>query len=296
MVDLSAPVAIAALVLLLGTSGHATARLGEVSVFDHQTLGSGISALIRNYLQYFNPGFLFIHGDPNLRHSSGFGGLLFLTTIPLLILGIGACIRRWRDGMCRIALAGLVIAPLGPALTTGISARRDIVALPFLILVLAFGWDVAVRWLRRKPLAAALASALVGVSAGAYLADYWTAYPVRAAQAFDTGVVPALVAAHRAAGDHVILVSSAVPDLRELALLAVMPAPDAGDVLTQLHITVIGAPSELVAASPGDVAVLTSAERPPSAFVRIDQETITGPTSLGGRSTTTVLFDVYQRR
>jgi len=295
-VVLAAPVALAALVLLLGTSGHATARLAGVSVFDHQPVAGGIAAWIRNYFQYFSPDFLFLHGDPNPRHSSGFGGLLFLTTIPLLVLGIAVCIRGWREPMCRLALAGIIVAPLGPALTTGISARRDIVVLPFLILLLTFGWEAALRFLRGRRFRMLLAGALIGASAGAYLVDYATAYPVRAAHAFDTGVVPALVAAHRAAGDRTILVSRRIQDLRELALFALLPAPGPGDVLRQLHMTLLVAPSQLAAMVPGDVAVLTGADPAPPGSVRIDRETITGPGSLGGPPSTIVLLDVYVRR
>src|SRR5207253_838621 len=196
---LAAPVALAALVLLLGTSGHATARLAGVSVFDHQPVAGGISA------------------------------------------------------------------------------RRDIVVLPFLILLLAFGWEAALRFLRGRRLRMLLAGALIGASAGAYLVDYTTAYPVRAAHAFDTGVVPALVAAHRAAGDRTILVSRRIQDLRELALFALLPAPGSGDVLRQLHMTLLVAPSQLAAMVPGDVAVLTGADPAPPGSVRIDRETITGP-------------------
>jgi len=42
---------------------------------------------LNNYFQYFSPQFLFLSGDPNLRHHSGFGGQLLYLQAILLIIG-----------------------------------------------------------------------------------------------------------------------------------------------------------------------------------------------------------------
>jgi 4-amino-4-deoxy-L-arabinose transferase-like glycosyltransferase len=289
------PVVLATLLLVLGTDGNAVARLGGVSVTQHGVL-SGIASLAGNYLQYFNPDFLFLHGDPNPRHSSGFGGLLLLTAVPVLAVGLVTCVRRWREPMCRLALAGLVVAPLGPAVTTGISARRDVVFLPFLLLLFTYGWAAVVPVLGGHRLRVAAASGLVAVAAGLYLTDYVVAYPSRAVHAFDTGVVPALVAAHAAAGSHLIFVSSTVPDLDEEALFALQPPPGAPSVERQLRLVVVTGAAQLAAAQPGDVAVLTAELPAPPGFALIEEESVTGPTQLFGPTQRVPLVDVYVRR
>ncbi len=292
---LATPVVLATLLLVFGTNGNGVARLGGVSVLQHGAL-SAIPSFIGNYFQYFSPDFLFVHGDPNPRHSSGFGGLLLITAAPILVLGVVTCIRRWHQPLCRLALVGLVVAPIGPAVTTGISARRDVVFLPFLLLVSTYGWAAALPVLRGHGLRIAGAAALVAVTAGLYFADYVVAYPSRAAPAFDTGVAPALVAAHSAAGSHQILVSARVPDLDEEALFALQPPPGTDSVETRLGMVVVTSAAQLAAAQPGDVAVLTGAEVAPRGYTLIDEESVTGATRLFGTAQRVPLVDVYVRR
>jgi hypothetical protein len=293
---LAAPVLLTTVVVLAGTAGAATARLGGVSVIGHNGLLAGVGAWIGNYFQYVSPDFLFLQGDPNPRHSSGFGGVLFITALPVLVLGVVSCARRWREPLCRLALAGLVAAPLGPALTTGISARRDVVFLPFLLLVFTYGWESALRFLCGHVARIAGAAALVAVVAGAYFADYVIAYPARAAEAFDTGVVPAIVAAHSAAGTHRILVSPRIPDLDEEAQFALLVPPGTASVETELRLVVMTGAVQLDSAQPGDVAILSGGETAPAGYELIDEEAITGPRTLFGASQRVPLVDVYVRR
>ncbi|MGH7721956.1 MAG: ArnT family glycosyltransferase [Candidatus Dormibacteria bacterium] len=292
---LGVPVAITTLVLVVGTSGHATARLSDVSVFSHNSALGGTAAWIRNYLQYFTPDFLFLHGDPNPRHSTGFGGLLFVTTLPVLVAGLVIGVRRWREPLCRLALAGLVIAPVGPALTTGISARRDILFLPFLLVVLTYGWQGALTFLRGHRARIAVTAVLIATAAGLYFVDYAIAYPMRSALAFYAGEEAGFVAAHAAAGTHTILVSSHIQQALEEALFAIRPAPGP-DAFARIHLADLVSQAQLQRARPGDVAILGGGELAPAGYALIDQQTVTGPTSIGGPSTTLVLVNVYQHR
>ena len=289
------PAVLATLLLVLGTNGNAVARLGGVSVTQHGVL-SGIASLAGNYFQYFSPDFLFLHGDPNPRHGSGFGGLLLLTAVPVLAVGLVTCVRRWREPLCRLALAGLVVAPMGPAVTTGISARRDVVFLPFLLLLFMYGWAAVLPVLRGHRLRVGAAAGLAAVAAGLYLTDYVVAYPSRAVHAFDTGVAPALVAARAAAGTHLVFVSSTVPDLDEEALFALQPPPGVSSVETRLRLVVVTGAAQLTAAQPGDVAVLTGDEVAPAGYTLVDEESVTGPAQLFGTSRRVPLVDVYVRR
>ncbi|HEX4578655.1 MAG TPA: hypothetical protein VH498_01510, partial [Candidatus Dormibacteraeota bacterium] len=212
------------------------------------------------------------------------------------VVGLVTCIRRWREPLCRLALVGLVVAPVGPAVTTGISARRDVVFLPFVLLVFTYGWAAALPVLRGHRLRIAGVAGLVAVAAGLYLADYVVAYPARAAAAFDTGVAPALVAANNAAGAHQVLVSSSVPDVDEEALFALRPPPGATPVQPRLRMVVVTSAAQLATAQPGDVAVLMGTAAAPAGYTLIDEESVTGPTRLFGPSHRVPLVDVYVRR
>jgi hypothetical protein len=137
---------------------------------------------------------------------------------------------------------------------------------------------------------------LAAVAAGLYFADYVVAYPARAVHAFDAGVVPALVAARSAAGPHLILVSSTVPDLDEEALFALQPRPGPSSVDSQLRLVVVSGAAQLAAAEPGDVAVLTGEQPAPPGYTLIDEEAVSGPMQLFGPSRRVPLVDVYVRR
>lgn len=298
---LAVPVMLTTMWLILGTAG-ATARLTDVSVFHGRGLLGGLGAWIANYPTYFSPDFLFINGDPNVRHSTGFEGLILVTAVPILLAGIISCVRRWQEPMAKVGLLGLLVAPVGPAVTVVTSARRDIVFLPFLLIVLAYGWRAVAGWLQRRWVAALGLALATALAAGAYFADYAFAYPARSAAAFNTGVLPALVAAHQAAGGHRLLVSSRLPgasgqltDVDEIALFALQPppAPRGGDAT--LNLTVFTNDQALAGAGAGDIAVVAADDPPPAGFTLIQTESITGPSSLGGSSTTSALVDVYRR-
>jgi hypothetical protein len=284
---------ITTVVVLLGTARGA-ARFGDVSVFHQRSLVDAIKTWAANYVQYFNPDFVFVRGDPNLRHSSGFGGLLFVSALPIVATGVVTCLRRWGDPMRRLAIAGLVVAPLAPALTEGISARRDVVFLPFLLLLLIFGWQAALSWLRRHIRVAAVSAVFAVTAAGLYFADYALAYPARSARAWDAGQASAMATAVRAAGVNRVFVSGNAHDLLEGALFALRPAPGAASQ-DALHIVALTGPSQLQQAQPGDVAVLAGGDAAPQGFSLIDRESLSGPVSLLGPAVTVDLVDVYQR-
>jgi hypothetical protein len=197
--------------------------------------------------------------------------------------------------MRRLAIAGLAVAPLAPALTEGISARRDVVFLPFLVLIVIFGWQAALSFLRQHVRFATVAAVLVATAAGLYFADYVVAYPTRSARTWDAGQASAMATAVRAAGANRVFVSGNAHDLFEEALFALRPAP--GPVSqTSLHIVALTSVSQLQQARPGDVAVVAGGEPAPAGFSVIDRESVTGPVSLFGPLVTVDLIDVYQRQ
>jgi hypothetical protein len=280
-----------AIIVLVAASSAVTARLGTVSVFSNGGLIGGARQALVDYLQYQGPFLLFIRGDMNLRHSTGFEGLLFVTAAVPLALGVVAAWRRRTEPFAVIALLGTLIAPAAPSLAVGVNARRDVVVLPFLLVLLAYGWQVLVPWLRVKPVRMVVAVACVLVVAVPYYVDYAVFYPNRAARSFDSGGIDAISRAHALAQGHRILVSHNLGS--EDAIVALLPDPSA-DPLASVGVSVASA-SDIQAAQPGDLLVLTPLDTPPDGATLLFQEVTTGPVSFGGGAVQVVLFSVYRR-
>jgi hypothetical protein len=282
--------------LVVAAGGAAVARLGAVSVFSGRSVLDGLLFALTNYPQYLGPRLLFVNGDSNFLLSSGFGGLLFLSAIPPIILGVIAAWRRRDEPMARIALLGSLLAPIGPALTTTVSSRRDVVALPFLVILLAFGWQALLPILRPSRWRVAAAVALVVVVASPYYLDYAVVYPVRAARAFEAGQIEAITRAHAIAGGHTVLLFYGARDPSIQALFALRPHPGLTDPLQSVGVRLLTRPDELVTAQAGDIIVLQAGDpSPPPGATLLFEESVHGPSSLlDWRESTTVLVRVYR--
>lgn len=104
-----------------------------------------LGLLTRNYLQPFSTEFLFLQGDPNLRHSPKNVGQMYPIEAAALILGIVALVLSWdKLGKKGVFLAAwLLLAPLPAAITFdgGMHATRLFLLLPALVILVALGVD-----------------------------------------------------------------------------------------------------------------------------------------------------------
>jgi hypothetical protein len=167
-----------------------------------------------------------------------------------------------------------------------------VVALPFLLILLGYGWQALLPWLRRRRGLRAVAVACVLLAAVPYYLDYALAYPNRAAPSFVAGGLDSIARAHALAQGHTILVSK---DLGSDALVALRPDPRLSDPLGSVGVHVIVSPGEIEAAQPGDLLVLTPPDTPPPGSTLLFQEVARGPTSLAGAVVEVVLVSVYRR-
>ena len=206
-----------------------------------------------------------------------------------------AAYRRRPEPMARIALLGSLLAPIGPALTTTVSSRRDVVALPFLLILMAFGWEALLPFLRASRWRAAAAVAVVVVLTAPYYLDYAFVYPVRGGRAFEAGEIEAITHAHDIAGGHTVLLFSSAQDPSILALFALRPRPGLTDPLPAVGVRRLSRPSELASAQDGDIIVLAAGDPPPAGATLLFTELARGPASLlSTRQSTTVLVRVYR--
>ncbi|MBI3591371.1 MAG: hypothetical protein HY094_08365 [Candidatus Melainabacteria bacterium] len=63
------------------------------------TFAKNANIYLANYLSYFLPQFLFIAGDGNLRHHTGFGGQLFITLCIAFYVGLFYIIERFKSNL-----------------------------------------------------------------------------------------------------------------------------------------------------------------------------------------------------
>ncbi len=240
-----------------------------------------ISRFIANYVQFFSPDFLLVHGDPNLRHNTGYAGMLLAATAPLLLAGLWVCWKRRRESLPRFTVLCLVLGPVSGALTLpSPHALRGAVMLPFIFVLCSLGATWVRDLVRGRAAVVAVLSAGVAAQGSLYLLDLYTAYPARAATAFDAGALPAVTAAAHAASGHTVYLSRSIDEQPYIdAFMALLPPPpqhhvddSAGRGLALLHMVVTDATSAELTASRGDVIVLGAADPPPANAERIDVE------------------------
>jgi hypothetical protein len=262
-------------------TGALLARFEGVSItYGDASIPTIVWRFVGNYLQYTGLPFLFTEGDyRSPRNSTGYGGMLFLMLLPVLVMGLVTCVRHWRQPLSRLALLGLITAPVPAALTAEATPQslRASLSLPFLLLVMVYGWEALWPLLRSGRSWMVAAAAVASIEGGGYLVDLFVAYPDRSAVAFDSGEGDAIVRAHDAAAGHTLLVSSSLDQPYIQALFRLQPDPSAyaeqGLAVLQMRVT---APADMAASSaPGDVLLLAPGDLPPSGSSVLFDQTLT---------------------
>lgn len=75
-------------------------------------------AIVKGYLDHFNPDFLFLHGDGGVQHHAVDMGMLYLWDLPFILLGIYVLLNR-RSRYIAVIFILFLFAPLPAAITTG---------------------------------------------------------------------------------------------------------------------------------------------------------------------------------
>jgi hypothetical protein len=196
----------------------------------------------------------------------------------VLVVGLVACLRRWREPMARFTVIGAVLAPVPAALTMEGTphALRAASMVPFLLLLAIYGWQELLTLLTRRVLLAVALGLAVAVEAGGYWYDLYAQWPARSLAWFDAGEGDAIAHADAiAAGGTVVLSRSLdVPYIQ--AYFRLRPDPSA---VSRRGLAAVGmreaGPAELAIASPGDILVLAPQDTPPPGAVLLAEETVT---------------------
>ncbi len=103
---------------------------------------------IENYLSHFDPNYLFVHGD-NARHHAPGMGVLYLSSLPFILLGIFFIIRK-KIYSAYILIAWSLIAPLASSFAIDSpNYQRSLIFLPTFHVFEALGWIYLLSLLSR---------------------------------------------------------------------------------------------------------------------------------------------------
>jgi hypothetical protein len=204
------------IIYVLNNPQSMTRRFKTISVWqDSPAISVAAGRILSRYIEYFSPIFLFVSGDPNTRHSTGVSGLLYLFTIPLILIGLFMVIRKFRHNFYyRFALLGLLIYPFAGIVTIDyFHSTRTVNGLPFWTIIIIIGLNYLIsqskidkinilnmKWMRfsvkqRISILLLLLTATIALSEMVlYFEDYFNIkkYPARSRLAFSAPVTEAL--------------------------------------------------------------------------------------------------------
>lgn len=192
---------------------EALSRSQALSVFHDTSLIHGLWLACVNFFGLINPLFLFVSGDPNLRHSTGVQGMLGLAVIPPLVALFIALALKLRSQklpkaldhnsrlLIWIGLYGAITSLLGSALTNEGQPHslRATATWVFVLIIVTIGWQlIASSWVNRRVRIACIA--IFAAATSFYVLDLTVSYPTRSASSFDTSQRQAIYEGRRTPG------------------------------------------------------------------------------------------------
>ncbi len=157
----------------------------------YNRLMANVSIFTRNYLSFFSPDWLFLKGDPILRHSTGQVGAFFPFLAPFMFYGAFKFFGN-PDKKKRITfLLWILVSPIPAAITKDGAGYllRVVTMLPFLTYFCALGLVESFNLIKKKwrrPYGIVLA--LVGLySAYYFFYGYFHVYPALSGRAYEYG-------------------------------------------------------------------------------------------------------------
>lgn len=162
--------------------------------------------IINHITVHFDPRFLFISGDMNLRHGTTKIGLLLLSMLPFFVIGwIRLIQKRFWVGLL---LFGTWIASIIPAAIPMEvpHALRSLSATLVFPLVIAYGSVWAWSWKKWRMVIVILLS-VAGLEFALFAEDYLVHYPIRSATAWQSGYneLASYLQQHQTAYDHCVV-------------------------------------------------------------------------------------------
>lgn len=183
-------------------------RLNQVNAYRERAGNNILSRVVYNektffirdlgsqYLEYLNPNFLFLSGDPNLRHGIGKTGVMWASFLPLALAGLIFLVREKPRVFTWLGIWWL-FATLPAAVPLDVPhALRSLNAMPVWVVLVSCGamylwrwfehWDVS-QFMKKALLAFAFLFLLFEITR--YHVFFFTTYPVLSADEWQDGYI-----------------------------------------------------------------------------------------------------------
>ncbi len=146
----------------------------------------------QNYASFFSPQWLFISGDPILRHSTGTNGMFFWWLAPFMILGAFKFFNQSKPSEKLLIGTIILVSPISAAVTSDGAGYllRAITMLPFLTLFVAIGMVSFIENIKNKTIKLgywAIIGLLIFFSSWNFYFKYFHVYPAMATSSFEDG-------------------------------------------------------------------------------------------------------------
>lgn len=123
-----------------------TVRFRKISYIDDPIpIVQKVLRFIYNLASYWSPDFLIIHGDSNVRHSTGYGGIIFASILFLFFISLIYLVSNKRINKFPMFLfVNLLLSPIGAALTSEGSphALRSLLLGYYILLLSCYGLEL----------------------------------------------------------------------------------------------------------------------------------------------------------
>ena len=177
-------------ILIYGSSLGGSSRFASSSVFGQsKTILETIKQIIANYLIHFDFNFLFIKGDPQIRHHAPGLAQLYLWELPFIIIGIVFLFKNKLKGR-GVIFWWFLTAPIAAALTADVpNAVRSLLFLPSFQFFTAFGVYSIYYSLKNylRVLLLVIILSLITYHLSLYLHMYFIHYPLENSQNWQYG-------------------------------------------------------------------------------------------------------------
>lgn len=174
-----------------GTEAGQSPRFLDKVVYNKFALQ--IDRITQNYLQVFSTDFLFINGDPNLRHSPSIVGELYRIEALTILLGLAFLLLNLKkdNKIPLFLISWILIAPLSAAVTRegGNHATRLFFLFPVLTIVSSLGIYYLTTLLPKKLIVLGITPIILVwvLNTTSFLNFYYGPYNLEAARAFHYG-------------------------------------------------------------------------------------------------------------
>ncbi len=169
-------------------------RFRKISyIFESIPIFKKVLIFIHNYILYWSPDFLIRSGDTNLRHATGYGGVVFSITWFLFLLGVINLLINKKLILNKFnifLLVNLFLSPVGAALTSRVSphALRSLLISYYILLISCYGLKFILsikNYYRKQGLITCILIFFLFEIIG-YQFNYFIFYPPQSAKAMDS--------------------------------------------------------------------------------------------------------------